>query len=184
MENCLEGYKKQIIEENSTDWENRLEEANDRYTELESRYWKETHEWQDLLDMYMTKTIEESEQEGKEFFRSTASTNQHQQQNCDEMGFLSPIPREASMLEPNTNNSKNQWNLNESSSIPFETILPSSSSMENIDNLMEELSKMDAERTAILEEINQQEDTEADERALGISQLTSSDKKSDWYHRN
>jgi hypothetical protein len=165
----LEGYKTHI-EENDADWECRLDKAQQRYAELESRYCKETQEWQDLLESCMTNTIEESEG-GKEIFRFTSK----EKHKCN-VGFLSPIPHETSILLESTNN---QLNNNETS-VPIETV-PSLSMENTIDNLMDELGKMDAERTAILEEIHRQDLTGV--RQVNISQPTALEKSA-WCCQN
>ena len=126
----LEAYKTQL-EESDAQWEA-------RYVELEEKYIKETKEWQHLLEMDMTKTFDETEN-NDDIFRPKTKT-----------------PWKASKLSPIPHSTSNRQEANdfsmEDSSVELDRV--ASESMEKIDGLLEELGQMDAERTAMLDEIN------------------------------
>jgi hypothetical protein len=118
------------------------------------------------LELYLTKTTEEMEEVGGLCHASSSKNNNNNDNNNNddddddnynmeqksEMALPSPIPGEASRLPPNDHY---QLCRNEEMLGPIPTV--SSLSLEKeIDHLMEELGQMDAERIAILEEINNQ----------------------------
>jgi len=147
----LEDYKNQL-DENTVEWESRLEEAHERYSALETKYVKETKEWQALLEMDMTKTMEECEDRGGIFRTENVAlgTTPNTVQGNSELGMLSPIPRATWQSNPGTSIEDSSLNLER---VPSE-------SMERIDGLLEELGMLDAERTAMLDEINGIDDGE------------------------
>ncbi|KAG7353219.1 hypothetical protein IV203_009268 [Nitzschia inconspicua] len=135
--------QKDHVEQNATGSKNRLQEANDRHVVNDYQHLKEIQEWPDLVEMDMTKTMEERKEAGKVFRLG------NQKGSMGEVGLLSPIPRDTSHEEENYHSDLSD------SSIAINTV--PSESMENIDNLMDELKKMGAERNAILNEINRQD---------------------------
>jgi hypothetical protein len=139
----LEDYKTQL-EENSMGWEQQLEEASTRYQALEDKYLKETKEWQHLLEMDMSAAVEpDGEKNG--IFRPNGGSEEGKS-----IKMLSPIQRDKSMHQGNNDTSSKD------SSLQIETV--PSQSMERIDNLLYELGQLNAEREAILDEINAKTD--------------------------
>ena len=136
----LEDYKTQL-EENAAGWEQQLSAANDRYVSLEEKYLKETSEWQDLLEKDMSSAMEENGNVDS-VFRVKGNAEEAK----TSFGTLSPIPRDRSVQRGN------DASASQDSSPRIETV--PSQSMEKIDNLLDELGKMNAERDAILDEIN------------------------------
>ncbi|KAL3925992.1 MAG: hypothetical protein SGILL_000039 [Bacillariaceae sp.] len=140
----LESYKSQL-EENSAGWERQLVEANDRYADLEDKYLNETKEWQNLLEM----DISNIEEEGKTqaIFRPSGNVLVEDNQNVT---MSSPIPIDSTARQEDDETASQDSSL-QVDSVPSE-------SMEKLDELMDELGQMSAERDAILDEIKADDD--------------------------
>lgn len=138
----LEYWKKEVdshrqqVELNSTRMESQLEDANARYAELERKHDKEVKEWQLLLDADITKEVAgESgfeDHESKKDLMAIGAGNTIAES-------LSPIRKVQSMYARQRNDEGHE-------------------SINMIDDLLQEIGEMDLERTAILKEINGEDD--------------------------
>jgi hypothetical protein len=157
-EGQLQDYQRQL-EGNTANWERQVKEANDRYETLEEKYVRETKEWQQLLEVEMTKALDSGElgqsfDMGEEKWATVAPSTTprtkvkgHGGGHHHDIGLLSPIPQTVSMRMVDDESSMDHSSVAEDKSAP-------SQSMEKIDRLLEELGRMDQERTNMLKEIN------------------------------
>jgi hypothetical protein len=122
----LSEYQQQL-EENTALWEDELQAEKKRNRELQEKHARETNEWQALLEKEMGTT------EGDEGFDSHNA---------------SPRTHSLAMV---SNTQHNDASLDYSS---IQDKSGASGSMERIDDLLEELGRMDQERAAMLNEIN------------------------------
>lgn len=156
-EGKLQDYQRQL-EDNTAEWEHQIKAANDRYEALEEMYTRETNEWQQLLELEMTKALDNGELdepfktgEGQivSMVPSMASATEREGDSHDlhqDFG-LSPIPQAASTRMIDNESSMENSSVDEDKSA-------ASQSMEMIDGLLEELGRMHQERTDMLEEMN------------------------------
>jgi len=136
----VEDHRRQI-ELNSTRMENQLEEANARFADLERKHDKEVKEWQLLLDADITRAIGD----GSHY------EDAESQENMMAIGAGSTDAEALSPIRKEKNKSDDNFPNGDSKNIPNE-------SMTMIDDLLHELGQMDVERTAILKEMENNEE--------------------------
>eukprot|EP00531_Pseudo-nitzschia_arenysensis_P005926 CAMPEP_0116133820 /NCGR_PEP_ID=MMETSP0329-20121206/10314_1 /TAXON_ID=697910 /ORGANISM="Pseudo-nitzschia arenysensis, Strain B593" /LENGTH=891 /DNA_ID=CAMNT_0003628485 /DNA_START=18 /DNA_END=2693 /DNA_ORIENTATION=- len=139
----VEDHRRQI-ELNSTRMENQLEEANARFADLERKHDKEVKEWQMLLDADITNAIEDDSHYEEAESHENLMVIGGGGTGTD---ALSPIRKDKNKSAYNSPNNDSKALVNES--------------MNMIDGLLHELGEMDLERTAILKEINGDNDDES-----------------------
>jgi hypothetical protein len=158
----VDDHRRQI-ELNSTRMETQLEDANVRFAELERKHDKEVKEWQHLLDADITKAVADTS--GFEDHHNMLEENKKNLMvigaGSTSTGLLSPI-RKASSMRPRQSYNEGRDNSymssgGDNSSNEDPKNMPSES-MNMIDGLLQELGEMDMERTAILKEINDNDD--------------------------